>query len=95
MNAAWDEENEREIEMSRQILYMKNLKKPGDDVVEEFFREQKILRVLCIFVRRCELLRISHTQYFLSYQQSVYIFQDAFLLIIIQLIVGITYKHLA
>ena len=61
LNAAWDEENEREIKMSRQILYMKNYKKPGDDVVEEFFRVQKILRVLCIFVRRCELLRISHT----------------------------------
>ena len=48
LNAAWDEENEREIEMSRQILYMKNLKKPGDDVVEDFCREQKILSVMCI-----------------------------------------------
>ena len=49
LNAAWDEENEREIEMSRQILYMKNLKKPGDDVVEDFYREQKILSPMCIF----------------------------------------------
>ena len=49
LNTAWDEENEREIEMSRQILYMKNLKKLGDDVVEDFCREQKILSVMCIF----------------------------------------------
>ena len=32
LNAAWDEENERETGMSRQILCIKNLKKPGDDV---------------------------------------------------------------
>ena len=41
LNAAWDEENEREIEMSRQILNIKNLKKPGDDVGEESCLKQK------------------------------------------------------
>ena len=41
LNAAWDEENERETGMSRQILCIKNLKKPGDDVIEESCLLQK------------------------------------------------------
>ena len=41
LNAAWDEENERETGMSRQILCIKNLKKPGDDVMEESCLLQK------------------------------------------------------
>ena len=41
LNAAWDEENERETGMSRQILCIKNLKKPGDDAIEESCLLQK------------------------------------------------------
>ena len=76
LNAAWDEENERETGMSRQILCIKNLKKPGDDVIEESCLLQKkrqwVLLNIVITIRY-KLLRISHIMHLSSLSEPKFL----------------------